>query len=323
MPHGVLFQARQALESARYLPRWQQDLLATLLVIAGAALLVFDNLAGLAPLAAAGLFILGRLRHRRHNRPRPAPPALTQPRSSGSRPSKSMRGSRTRACQTRSQVGGTPAAATLLSGSADPPYASARLGTPAARPQVRPAPRFECTRRPMAGISFALLVATSEAHGVVVGRAPRLIGLASLPLSARAYAQPGIAGPIHRPALRSHGGSPQRHQRASVAPLLASCASITARNGLPRYRCIAGSRTCPPSAARKVSWTQPAPAPISGNVGRAAEALVDPELTEVRQGRICGLPRLGLADRHSDRASHEPRHPSSTAATSERTSTRA
>ncbi len=49
MPHGVLFQARRAIGPARYLPRWQQSLLAAALLTTGIVLLAFGELAGIAP----------------------------------------------------------------------------------------------------------------------------------------------------------------------------------------------------------------------------------------------------------------------------------
>lgn len=64
MPHGALFQARQALESARYLPRWQQTLLAAALIAGGIALLAVGDLGGVAPLATAGLFVITSIRQR-------------------------------------------------------------------------------------------------------------------------------------------------------------------------------------------------------------------------------------------------------------------
>lgn len=62
MPHGALFQARQAIGFARYLPRWQQNLLAATLLVAAIALLLLGELVGLAPLALVVLFAVTRLR---------------------------------------------------------------------------------------------------------------------------------------------------------------------------------------------------------------------------------------------------------------------
>jgi hypothetical protein len=73
MPHGALIQARQAVTLARYLPRWEQNLLALGLVGAGGALLWFGDLAGLVPMAGAGLFVVTRIRQRRRER-RPSAP---------------------------------------------------------------------------------------------------------------------------------------------------------------------------------------------------------------------------------------------------------
>ena len=64
MPHGALFQARQALQLVRYLPRWQQNLLAVVLLVVGIALLALGELVGLAPLAAVALFVITRVRRR-------------------------------------------------------------------------------------------------------------------------------------------------------------------------------------------------------------------------------------------------------------------
>ena len=72
MPHGALFQAQQALHGARSLPRWQQNLLVIVLLVAGIALLAFGDLVGLAPLAAVGLFVLTRMRGRTRHPDRPA-----------------------------------------------------------------------------------------------------------------------------------------------------------------------------------------------------------------------------------------------------------
>ena len=67
MPHGALFQVRQAVELARYLPRWQQHLLAAGLLAGGIALLAFGDLVGLAPLACVLLFVITSV----HQRTRP------------------------------------------------------------------------------------------------------------------------------------------------------------------------------------------------------------------------------------------------------------
>ncbi len=72
MPHGVLFQARQAVGLARYLPRWQQNLLAALLLAAGIALLALGDLVGFAPLVLVALFAVTRI----HQRPRKRRPPI-------------------------------------------------------------------------------------------------------------------------------------------------------------------------------------------------------------------------------------------------------
>jgi hypothetical protein len=70
MPHGALFQVRQAIGLARYLPRWQQNLLAAALAASGIALLALGDLAGFGPLALVVLFLLTRIRQRpRKHRP--------------------------------------------------------------------------------------------------------------------------------------------------------------------------------------------------------------------------------------------------------------
>jgi hypothetical protein len=71
MPHGALLQARQAIGLVRYLPRWQQNLLAAALLAAGSVLLALGHLAGVAPLAL-GLFAITRMRHHPRKRPPPA-----------------------------------------------------------------------------------------------------------------------------------------------------------------------------------------------------------------------------------------------------------
>jgi hypothetical protein len=64
--------------------------------------------------------------------------------------------------------------------------------------------------------------AISASRQAVVRRMPTLIGLTSLLFSVRGYAQPGGAGPIRRPALRSHEGRRRRRQRASAALVFAN-----------------------------------------------------------------------------------------------------
>jgi uncharacterized membrane protein YjjP (DUF1212 family) len=64
MPYGALFQVRQAVELARYLPRWQQNLLAAGLLAGAIVLLAFGDLVGLAPLACVALFVITSI-HRR------------------------------------------------------------------------------------------------------------------------------------------------------------------------------------------------------------------------------------------------------------------
>jgi hypothetical protein len=73
MPHGALMQARQAAVLARYLPRWQQNLLAGGLLAAGIALIVLGDLVGTAPLAFVAIFLIARIRERSHKKPRPSP----------------------------------------------------------------------------------------------------------------------------------------------------------------------------------------------------------------------------------------------------------
>lgn len=68
MPHGVLFQVRQAIGLTRYLPRWQQNLLAAALLATGIALLAAGDLVGLAPLALVALFAVTRIRQRPRKR---------------------------------------------------------------------------------------------------------------------------------------------------------------------------------------------------------------------------------------------------------------
>jgi hypothetical protein len=71
MPHGALIQARQAIGLARYLPRWQQNLLAAALLIAGITLLALGELAGIAPLMLVAIFLSQRIgaRFRRKSKP--------------------------------------------------------------------------------------------------------------------------------------------------------------------------------------------------------------------------------------------------------------
>lgn len=68
MPHGALFQVRQVVGAARYLPPRQQNLLAAGFVAGGVALLAFGDLAGLALLACAALFLITRIRRRPRER---------------------------------------------------------------------------------------------------------------------------------------------------------------------------------------------------------------------------------------------------------------
>jgi hypothetical protein len=69
MPHGALFQVRQAVELARYLPRWQQNLLGFVLLAGGIGLLAFGEPVGIAPLACVALLVINRIRQRRRARP--------------------------------------------------------------------------------------------------------------------------------------------------------------------------------------------------------------------------------------------------------------
>jgi hypothetical protein len=69
MPHGALIQARQFVGLARYLPRWQQNLLAAALLIAGITLLAFSDVVGIAPLVLVAIFLGARIRGRSHRTP--------------------------------------------------------------------------------------------------------------------------------------------------------------------------------------------------------------------------------------------------------------
>jgi hypothetical protein len=69
MPHGALIQARQVMGLARYLPRWQQNLLAAALLVAGITLLAFGDLAGIAPLVLFAIFLSERIRARSRRKP--------------------------------------------------------------------------------------------------------------------------------------------------------------------------------------------------------------------------------------------------------------
>jgi hypothetical protein len=60
--------------------------------------------------------------------------------------------------------------------------------------------------------------ANSAPRHVVARRTPPLLDLTSLLLSVRGYAQPGGAGPIRSPALRSHEGRDRRHPGAGARP---------------------------------------------------------------------------------------------------------
>ena len=64
MPHGALFQVRQAVQLARYRPRWQQRLLAAGLLAGGIALLAIGDLVALAPLACAAVFVITEIHQR-------------------------------------------------------------------------------------------------------------------------------------------------------------------------------------------------------------------------------------------------------------------
>ena len=64
MPHGALIQIRQAVSLARYLPRWQQNLLAAPLLVAGVALIALGDLIGIAPLVFVAVFSISRIRAR-------------------------------------------------------------------------------------------------------------------------------------------------------------------------------------------------------------------------------------------------------------------
>jgi hypothetical protein len=70
-------QARQAAALARYLPRWQQNLLAAGLLAAGIALIVLGDLVGTAPIAFVAIFLSPRIRERSHTKPRPSPRRAT------------------------------------------------------------------------------------------------------------------------------------------------------------------------------------------------------------------------------------------------------
>jgi hypothetical protein len=72
MPHGALFQVRQAVEAARYLPRWQQNLLAGALLAVGITLLALGDSVGTVPLACVTLFAIRRIRRRPRERRAPS-----------------------------------------------------------------------------------------------------------------------------------------------------------------------------------------------------------------------------------------------------------
>jgi hypothetical protein len=63
-------QARQAAALARYLPRWQQNLLAAGLLAAGIVLIALDDLVGIAPLGLVAIFLITRIRERSRTKPR-------------------------------------------------------------------------------------------------------------------------------------------------------------------------------------------------------------------------------------------------------------
>jgi hypothetical protein len=65
MPHGAFLQLPQAVESARYLPRWQQNVLGVFLLAVGATLLALGEIAGIVPLALVALFTIQRTRRHR------------------------------------------------------------------------------------------------------------------------------------------------------------------------------------------------------------------------------------------------------------------
>lgn len=71
MPHGALIQSRQVIGLPRYLPRWQQNLLAAALLIAGVTLLALGELAGIAPLVLVAIFLSERIRARSRRKPKP------------------------------------------------------------------------------------------------------------------------------------------------------------------------------------------------------------------------------------------------------------
>jgi len=71
MPHGALIQARQVAVLARYLPRWQQNVLAVSLLAGGIALIVLGDLVGITPLMFVAVFAVARFRERSHRTSRP------------------------------------------------------------------------------------------------------------------------------------------------------------------------------------------------------------------------------------------------------------
>jgi hypothetical protein len=73
MLHGPLIQARQAAGLARYLPRWQQNVLAAGLLAVGIALIVLGDPVGIAPLVLVAIFLITRIRGRSRTMPRPGP----------------------------------------------------------------------------------------------------------------------------------------------------------------------------------------------------------------------------------------------------------
>lgn len=66
--HGGFLQARQAVEAVRYLPSWQQMLIALVLGGGGVALIVLGDPIGVIPLVVVARFLAVRIAQRRRHR---------------------------------------------------------------------------------------------------------------------------------------------------------------------------------------------------------------------------------------------------------------
>lgn len=71
MPHGGFLQARQAMQAVRYLPRWQQTLIALVLAGGGVALLVLGDPIGVILLLGLARFLAVGIMQRRRRRRSP------------------------------------------------------------------------------------------------------------------------------------------------------------------------------------------------------------------------------------------------------------